>query len=171
MKKGSSSKDCSPQPLVYSAYLQQKYDKSPERDDQGLQARCQYLTKQLEIKEALITELREYSSQKQHSRSPYRRDEELLILQQKLKSKDRTLHKAMLDNSQLYDENLRLKQKILDLEKNSFNNVQVTKFAHSVTHLVKQCNPAYYQHEPTLRQCWDWLKLILEDYMKIKKSR
>ena len=48
---------------------------------------------------------------------------------------------------------------------------QQSKFSECIIEMVVSCHPeGYFKEKPNLKQCWKWLKKIMEEYMALKKT-
>ncbi|CAD8132038.1 unnamed protein product [Paramecium pentaurelia] len=167
--------------LYYSQYLKQK-QVSPiaERfvvdEVQELRKQVEQLTKQLEFKEQMISEMRAHQKILMNRLSEptyYQNDsiiEKLKEFEVQLKEKEVQFQNQFIENSLLLKENQSLKQEITRLE-NLIKDPSIPKFVNSIVDLVIQCHPQNHfpNSKPELRQCWRWLKKILNDYIQLKQ--
>ncbi|CAD8146074.1 unnamed protein product [Paramecium pentaurelia] len=167
--------------LFYSQYLkQQQVSPIAERfsGDEVLELRkkVDQLTKQLEFKEKIISEMRAHQKVSMN-RLPEQKQlqydnftERLKEFEQKMKEKEVQFQNQLIENSLLLKENQSLKQEITNLE-SCIKDPSIPKFVNSIVDLVIQCHPINHfpSSKPDLRQCWRWLKKILNDYIQLKQ--
>ncbi|CAK78721.1 unnamed protein product (macronuclear) [Paramecium tetraurelia] len=169
--------------LFYSQYLkQQQISPIAERfsgdEVSELRMKVDQLTKQLEFKEKMISEMRAHQKQlmnrlpepKQFQQDNF--TERLKEFEQKMKEKEVQFQNQLIESSLLMKENQSLKQEITRLE-NCIKDPSIPKFVNSIVDLVIQCHPINHfpASKPDLRQCWRWLKKILNDYIQLKQQK
>ncbi|KAM3135320.1 hypothetical protein pb186bvf_012618 [Paramecium bursaria] len=130
--------------LFYSQYLKQQQT-SPvnerfSRDDIDiLKRKIDQLSSQIQQKEQFISEMRQYQQ----------------ILINKLNDYE-NMHK---ENILLKEQNQRLQQELKEQK----------RFTQAIIELVVQCHPKnYWPNRPDLKDCWRWLKRILQEYIHLK---
>ncbi|CAK87353.1 unnamed protein product (macronuclear) [Paramecium tetraurelia] len=53
---------------------------------------------------------------------------------------------------------------------NQYDQHQINKFVECIVDMVMNCTLSQAQVKPSLKECWKWLKNILEEYMILKKQ-
>ncbi|CAD8101059.1 unnamed protein product [Paramecium sonneborni] len=53
---------------------------------------------------------------------------------------------------------------------NQYDQHQMNKFVECIVDMVMNCTLSQAQAKPSLKECWKWLKNILEEYMILKKQ-
>ncbi|CAD8186462.1 unnamed protein product [Paramecium octaurelia] len=53
---------------------------------------------------------------------------------------------------------------------NQYDQHQINKFVECIVDMVMNCTLSQAQAKPSLKECWKWLKNILEEYMILKKQ-
>ncbi|CAD8047043.1 unnamed protein product [Paramecium sonneborni] len=169
--------------LFYSQYLkQQQVSPIAERfsgdEVYELRKKVDQLTKQLEFKDKMISELRAHQKllmnrlpeQKQFQQENF--TDRLKEFEQKLKEKEVQFQNQLIESSLLIKENQSLKQEIIRLE-SCIKDPAIPKFVNSIVDLVIQCHPQNHfpNSKPDLRECWRWLKKILNDYIQLKQRK
>ncbi|CAD8076516.1 unnamed protein product [Paramecium sonneborni] len=167
--------------LYYSQYLkQQQVSPIAERfvadEVQELRKQIEQLTKQLEFKEQMISEMRAHQKiLMNRSSEPTHQQKDILVekikeFEMRLKEKEAQFQNQLIENSLLVKENQSLKQEIIRLE-SLIKDPSIPKFVNSIVDLVRQCHPQNHfpNSKPELRECWRWLKKILNDYIQIKQ--
>ncbi|CAK60578.1 unnamed protein product (macronuclear) [Paramecium tetraurelia] len=168
--------------LYYSQYLKQQQvspitEKFVGEEVQELRKQVEQLTKQLEFKEQMISEMRAHQKILMNRLSEptnYQKDnliEKLKEFEVQLKEKEVQFQNQLIENSLLVKENKSLKQEITRLE-SLIKDPSIQKFVNSIVDLVIQCHPQNHfpNSKPELRECWRWLKKILNDYIQLKQS-
>ncbi|CAD8137880.1 unnamed protein product [Paramecium pentaurelia] len=169
--------------LFYSQYLkQQQVSPIAERfsgdEVSELRKKVDQLTKQLEFKEKMISEMRAHQKQLMNrlpEQKQFQQDnftERLKEFEQKMKEKEIQFQNQLIESSLLNKENQSLKEEIIRLE-SCIKDPSIPKFINSIVDLVIQCHPINHfpSQKPDLKQCWRWLKKILNDYIQLKQQK
>ncbi|CAD8057818.1 unnamed protein product [Paramecium primaurelia] len=175
--------------------LQKKsYSRSLPRQQQNLDQEIQKLNDIIvqlrKVEQLLINQVQDLKIELEEQFKNSNRNQKYIDeLNMELQQMSDKLHNEIMHNGQLQKINIELKKSILKLEQevittNKLNQdiseeLQILKskyshehkFIESLLQMVISCHPDNsFREQPSLKQTWKWLKLILADYMTLKQQ-
>ncbi|CAD8067927.1 unnamed protein product [Paramecium sonneborni] len=181
--------------LNCDTFLQKKpYSRSLPRQQQGLDQEIQKLNDIIvqlrKVEQLLLNQVKDLKIELEEQFKNSNRNQKYIDeLNKELQQMSDKLHNEIMHNGQLQKINIELKKTILKLEQevittNKLNQdiseeLQILKskyshehkFIESLLHMVVSCHPDNsFREQPSLKQTWKWLKLILADYMILKQQ-
>ncbi|CAD8063992.1 unnamed protein product [Paramecium sonneborni] len=181
--------------LNSDTFLQKKsYSRSLPRHQQNLDQEIQKLNDIIvqlrKVEQLLLNQVKDLKIELEEQFKNSNRNQKYIDeLNKELQQMSDKLHSEIMYNGQLQKINIELKKTILKLEQdiittNKLNQdvseeLQILKskyshehkFIESLLHMVISCHPDNsFREQPSLKQTWKWLKLILADYMTLKQQ-
>ncbi|CAD8165734.1 unnamed protein product [Paramecium pentaurelia] len=175
--------------------LQKKsYSRSLPRQQQNLDQEIQKLNDIIvqlrKVEQLLINQVQDLKIELEEQFKNSNRNQKYIDeLNKELQQMSDKLHSEIMHNGQLQKINIELKKSILKLEQEVITTnklhqdiseeLQILKskyshehkFIESLLQMVISCHPDNsFREQPSLKQTWKWLKLILADYMTLKQQ-